>query len=139
MAALNRAGHGSTDDLTSERRANVCVASERVVRVRERVPSAVNVARRVGVGLPGTCRATTDTPATKGTVWRDSPGQEVVTVVNGPFGLAVPHTNDDRPSELSRKSRCFGLWSGMSHRTRLTGGAGGSLRMGGYIKSLHSK
>jgi hypothetical protein len=32
-----------------------------------------------------------DTPATKGTVWCNTPGQAVATVVNGQFGLAVQH------------------------------------------------
>jgi hypothetical protein len=32
-----------------------------------------------------------DTPATKGTVWCDTPGQEVVTVANGQFSYAVQH------------------------------------------------
>jgi hypothetical protein len=32
-----------------------------------------------------------DTPATKGTVWCNTPGQAVATVANGQFSLAVQH------------------------------------------------
>src|ERR1700733_6564858 len=57
-----------------------------------------------------------DTPATKGTVWCDSPGQEVVTVANGRFSFAVPHP--DVPGNPPWAARSVPSMSGQpTHRT----------------------